>query len=575
MRARTMVQVEGMEKPVFLQDALRSEHWPVWAEAIKREAAGLILAGLWDEVPESSVPKGKRVNNGHWVFDIKTELGKFVKAKARYVFDGNRSVGGVDYNETAANMAHMKSVRTLCALTAARDCEMRQYDISQAFTIADCEADVWIQLPQLPLGGMPDNYYEGCGRGRGSGYVGKLRKMLYGMCDAGRCWDRELAAFFMKIGARRLHMDKSVWVWHWGGNMMYLASHVDDVLVSYSSDLIKDKFDSEIRAHFGQNANGEERVTGGVDEVREYLGIAVERDRQKKTITLHQYAFTKQLLASFHGERLKQGRSAPLDDSLPMEKWKGEAINHFDYMRLVGSLQWLVSSTRPDLAFACQLLSRYTSNPGPMQWDQATHVLEYLNSHMGLGVTYHGDPAVMNDPYNQIDKLMVYVDSDHRGCADSYRSTTGMVIMLNGGPVMWKSRIQGSNSTSTAESEVRALSYATAQVKWFKVFMDELEVPQETIRVLEDNYACKQIVHKETDSAKIVGFLPVKAYIEDAVRHGILWVDKINGKLNPADILTKPCTGGQELEAKTKHAHGVAPRGFESPEVLDILREKR
>ena len=50
--------------------------------------------------------------------------------------------------------------------------------------------------------------------------------------------------------------------------MMYLASHVDDVLVSYSSDLIKDKFDTEIRAHFGQNANGEERVTGGVDEVR-------------------------------------------------------------------------------------------------------------------------------------------------------------------------------------------------------------------------------------------------------------------------------------------------------------------
>ena len=87
---------------------------------------------------------------------------------------------------------------------------------------------------------------------------------------------------------------------------------------------------------------------------------------------------------------------------------------------------------------------------------------------------------------------------------------------------------------------------------------------------MEDNYACKQIVHKDTDSAKIVGFLPVKAYIEDAARHG-----KISGKLNPADILTKPCTGGQELDAKTTHAHGVAPRGVESPEVLDVLREKR
>ena len=56
----------------------------------------------------------------------KTELGAFVKAKARYVFDGNRSISGVDYTETAANMAHMKSVRTLCALTAARDWDLRK-----------------------------------------------------------------------------------------------------------------------------------------------------------------------------------------------------------------------------------------------------------------------------------------------------------------------------------------------------------------------------------------------------------------------------------------------------------------
>ena len=100
---------------------IRSEHWPLWAEAIKKEAAGLILAGLWDEVPMSSVPADKRVNQGHWDFAVKTELGAFVKTKARYVFDGNRSISGVDYTETVTNMAHMKSVRTLCALTAARD----------------------------------------------------------------------------------------------------------------------------------------------------------------------------------------------------------------------------------------------------------------------------------------------------------------------------------------------------------------------------------------------------------------------------------------------------------------------
>ena len=56
MRARTMVEVDGVKEPISLGDAVRSEHWHLWAAAIKKEAAGLILAGLWDEVPLSSVP---------------------------------------------------------------------------------------------------------------------------------------------------------------------------------------------------------------------------------------------------------------------------------------------------------------------------------------------------------------------------------------------------------------------------------------------------------------------------------------------------------------------------------------
>ena len=38
----------------------------------------------------------------------------------------------------------------------------------------------------------------------------------------------------------------------------------------------------------------------------------------------------------------------------------------------------------------------------------------------------------MNDPYDQTDKLMVYVDSDHRGCADSF-----LVHYGNGNYVKW------------------------------------------------------------------------------------------------------------------------------------------
>ena len=143
--------------------------------------------------------------------------------------------------------------------------------------------------------------------------------VIYMVCATpGDSLIRFFPGFFLQLGARRTHMDKSVWVWKHGADMMYLSSHVDDVLVSYSSEAIRARFDDALRTFFGKMPNGEDRVTGGDSEVREYLGIAVERDRVKKTITLHQCPFIRKLLDSFNSHRLRQGRSAPLDDNLPL-----------------------------------------------------------------------------------------------------------------------------------------------------------------------------------------------------------------------------------------------------------------
>ena len=96
--------------------------------------------------------------------------------------------------------------------------------------------------------------------------------------------------------------------------------------------------------------------------------------------------------------------------------------------------------------------------------------------------------------------------------------------------------------------------------------MAELGLPQGAIRVLKDNKSCQLIVHNEANSAQITGYVNVKAYIEDNIQHGVLWVDKIDGKVNPADILTKPCAGGMQFEKQVQVAMGVIHEGFDSPE---------
>ena len=82
-------------------------------------------------------------------------------------------------------------------------------------------------------------------------------------------------------------------------------------------------------------------------------------------------------------------------------------------------------------------------------------------------------------------------------------------------------------------------------------------------------------MHNEANSAQIAGYVNVKAYIEDNIQHGVLWVDKIDGKVNPADILTKPCAGGIQFEKQVQVAMGIVPEGFDSPEILKARRVVR
>jgi hypothetical protein len=50
-----------------------------------------------------------------------------------------------------------------------------------------------------------------------------------------------------------------------------------------------------------------------------------------------------------------------------------------------------------------------------------------------------------------------FVDADHGGDKDTKRSTSGLVVMMNGGPVTWFSRLQKLTALSSAESEIFAV----------------------------------------------------------------------------------------------------------------------
>lgn len=95
------------------------------------------------------------------------------------------------------------------------------------------------------------------------------------------------------------------------------------------------------------------------------------------------------------------------------------------------SLIFLMVKTRPDITFATSVVSRFVKNPGHQYTETVKTILQYLKGSKERGITYGGQ-----------DNLLVkgYSDSDWAGDKKSWKSTSGFVFMLNGGPVRWCSQ---------------------------------------------------------------------------------------------------------------------------------------
>ncbi|KAK6117910.1 hypothetical protein DH2020_048347 [Rehmannia glutinosa] len=121
----------------------------------------------------------------------------------------------------------------------------------------------------------------------------------------------------------------------------------------------------------------------------------------------------------------------------------GKPVDQTRYRALIGSLLYLTTS-RPDITFVVDILSRFTSNPSHEHWKALTKVLKYLKYTLEYGLYYLRYPAVL-EGYSDTSWI-----SDSK---DSY-STSGYIFTIGGGAVSGKSTKQTCIARSTMESSL-------------------------------------------------------------------------------------------------------------------------
>ena len=120
------------------------------------------------------------------------------------------------------------------------------------------------------------------------------------------------------------------------------------------------------------------------------------------------------------------------------------------YAPAVDSLMYAMLATRPDIAHALGLMSRFMHNPKRLHWNVVKHVFRYL--------TGTKDHCILLNP-NNTSSIVGYIDSNFTGYADSQKSTTGYYKFGNGA-ISWRSKLQECTDTSTTEAKYVATSDA-------------------------------------------------------------------------------------------------------------------
>ena len=118
--------------------------------------------------------------------------------------------------------------------------------------------------------------------------------------------------------------------------------------------------------------------------------------------------------------------SSPISPSVQLaEADNGQRLERSDhklFRKLIGQLMFLVIATRPDIAFAVNKLSQYLTEPRKVHLHAAKHVLRYIKSSIGYGLTFSAKGGK-----GRSNNLVGYADSAYTNSARS-RSTTGHIL---------------------------------------------------------------------------------------------------------------------------------------------------
>jgi hypothetical protein len=545
----TSSAVEPTE-PTSLSHALSSSDAEKWKGAIMSELNSLEKHQTWTAIPISEF-NGKELPKAipaKFVFKLKPPSSALPdpskRWKARLVAQGFRQQAGVDYHETFAPVLRYTTLLILIARATKYNLKMIHLDVETAFLNAELKEEIFISLPKGVTDFVPHL----------KGKILRLNKSLYGLKQAPLEWKNLLTEAINAQRFKELENDPCVFtIVSKTGKLMVIAVFVDDIMQQYDPA-------DEAEAAGHRDALAKIFTMKNLGEVKTFLGMEINQDREKGITTISQRQYINKVLSTYG---FSQCRSLDTPEVAPShsntttgeeedeQQSRAEATNATqtqpttihpqvsvnNYSSAVGALQYAALSTRLDIAHAVNRLSRSLQSPTTESVQQAKRVMRYLAGTRDIGITF----TRSKDPFH----ILAFSDSDWAGDRADSKSTTGVVITLAGGAISWISKKQSIVALSSTEAEYIAMNEAGREITWIRALLAELgekliDIPtplfvdnQTAIRMADDangNHARRKHINVRYH------------WIREQINNKVLALHWIPTEQQLADVLTKGLT---------------------------------
>ena len=309
--------------------------------------------------------------------------------------------------------------------------------------------------------------------------------------------------------------------------LLIVAVYVDDLIILSNTIDEMERLKAQLRREYEMTDLG---------EIHFCLGIEIERNRMRRTITMNQSRYIEEVLKRFHMEDCKPV-ATPLDistklvkDMDPKSDVEAKSMAKVPYQEAVGSIMYAMTGTRADLAFPISVVSQFMTNPNDAHWMAVKRIMRYLKGTMHLKLELGG----------KLVKLHGFCDADWAGDINDRRSTTGYTFLIGGGAICWNSKRQPTIALSTTEAEYMSSTHGTKEAIWLRKLLGDMGYIQDMpTTIMFDNQSCIALTKNPTHHARTKHIDVQHHFVREKVESGEITLDYCPTEDMLADVLTK------------------------------------